>query len=173
MNIICFIVLFVSYAGIAFAADDVTKRSVDDSDFHKPFTLKLYIDKENLYEEKFEKVPFVRDGYVFLFKGDEFGINIEMHDNVIRSVNYEPDIKKADVALKFSQELPPDGSPVMTLRIRNNTKHHLNMEALMTVPRAPGVSRTRILPVWPGLTGFEAWPHPIIQLALRNIQVAK
>lgn len=160
-------------AAVAFAADDTAKEPAKDTVFHEPFTLKLHIDKEHFYEEKIGKIPFVHDGDVYLFKGDEFGLTLNIQTNSIRTVKYQPDLKKADVTLKFTQEVQPDGSAMMMLHIHNNTKQTLNMDALMTVPDKKGIAKTTILPVQPGLSGFESWPHPIVQLVLRNIRIAK
>jgi hypothetical protein len=164
--------LAVSIA-ITFAADDAAKKPADDTVFRTPFTLKLHIDKEHFYEEKFDKIPFVHDGDVYLFKGDEFGLNLDIYTNSVRAVKYQSDLKKADVTLKFSEETQPDGTAMMMLHIHNNTEHTLDFDALMTVPGKKGIAKTSILPVQPGLSGFESWPHPIVQLVLRNIRITK
>ena len=165
--------LFLTSVTIAFAADDTAKKPAEDTIFRKPFTLKLHIDKEHFYEEKFGKIPFVYGGDVYLFKGDEFGLNIDIQDNSIRTVKYQPDMNKADVTLKFTQKVQIDGAAMMMLHIHNNTKHTVNVDALMTVPEKKGIGKTSIFPVQPGLSGFESWPHPIVQLVLRNIRIAK
>ena len=165
--------LFLCAVTVMFAADDAAKTPAKDTVFREPFTLKLHIDKEHFYEEKIGKIPFVHDGNVYLFKGDEFGLTFDIQTNSIRTVKYEPDVKKTDVTLKFTQEIQPDGSAMMMLHIHNNTKQTLNMDALMTVPDKKAVAKTSILPVQPGLSGFESWPHPIVQLVLRNIRITK
>ena len=165
--------LLLSAVTVTFAADDTVKKPVKDTVFREPFTLKLHVDKEHFYEEKIGKIPFVHDGDVYLFKGDEFGLTLDIQTNSIRTVKYQPDLKKADVTLKFTQEVQPDGSAMMMLHLHNNTKQTLEMDALMTVPDKKGISTTSILPIQPGLSGFESWPHPIVQLVLRNIRKAK
>ncbi len=165
--------LLLSAVTVTFAADDTAKKPDKDTVFREPFTLKLHVDKEHFYEEKIGKIPFVHDGDVYLFKGDEFGLTLDIQTNSIRTVKYEPDPKKADVTLKFTQEVQPDSSAIMMLHIHNNTKQTLEMDALMTVPDKKGIAKTSILPVRPGLSGFESWPHPIVQLVLRNIRTAK
>lgn len=165
--------LLLSAVTVTFAADDTAKKPAKDTIFREPFTLKLHIDKEHLYEEKIGKIPFVHDGDVYLFKGDEFGLTLDIQTNSVRTVKYQPDLKKADVTLKFTQEVQPDGSAMMMLHIHNNTKRTLDMDALMTVPDKKGIAKTSILPVQPGLSGFESWPHPIVQLVLSKIRIAK
>jgi hypothetical protein len=151
--------------GLTFAADDTV--------FREPFTLKLQIGKEHFYEENFGKIPFVYQGDVYLFKGDEFGLSLDIQGNFIRTVNYQPDLMKADVTLKSWQEVRPDSAMMMALKIQNSTRLTLHFDALMTAPNRKGVGTTSILPVQPGLASFESWPHPIIQLVLRNVQIVK
>ena len=37
--------------------------------FRSPLVLKLHIDNEHYYEQKFDRVPYVADGEVYLFGG--------------------------------------------------------------------------------------------------------
>jgi hypothetical protein len=53
----------------------------------------------------------------------------------------------------------------------NHTRHKLFVDALMTIPNKERPQKTSILPVEPGLSGLEMWPHPIVQLVLRNIRL--
>src|SRR5438477_4975376 len=137
--------LFLASVTIAFAADDAAKNPAEGTTFREPFTLKLQIDKDHFYEEKIGKIPFVHKGDVYLFKGDEFGLALDIQSNSIRTVKYQPDVKKADVTLKFTQEIQPDGTAMMMLHIHNNTKHILDLDALMTVPETKGIAKTSIL----------------------------
>jgi hypothetical protein len=154
-------------------AADEAKTPAAGAVFREPFTLKLQVDKEHYYEEKVGKIPYVHSGAVYLFKGDEFGLTLDIQNNSVRSVKYQKDVKKADVTLKFAQEVQPDGAAMMMLQIHNNTKRTLNLDAMMTVPGHKEIAKTTILPVRPGLSGFETWPHPIVQLVLLNIRIAK
>ena len=154
-------------------AGDGGKTPDADAVFREPFTLKLYVDKERYYEEKVKKIPYVHNGWVYLFKGDEFGLTLDIQNNSVQGVKYQKDRKKADVTLKFTQEVQQDGTSSMMLHIHNNTKHTLNFDALMTVPGHKEIAKTTILPARAGLSHFETWPHPIVQLALRNIRIAK
>ena len=145
----------ISQAGVGeFDGNDVPANCGDgylylygpdaDAIFHEPFTLKLHVDKEHFYEEKFRKIPYVHSGPVYLFKGDEFGITLDIQNNSVRSVKYQKDVKKADLTLKFTQEVQPDGTAMMMLDIHNNTKHTLNLDALMTVPSEKAILKTTI-----------------------------
>ena len=165
--------LLLAIVADTLVADDAAKKPADEITFREPFTLKLHVDKENFYEQKIGKIPFVANGDVYLFKGDEFGLTLDIQENKIRAVRYQPDLKKADVTLKFSQEVMRDGNGMMLLRIQNGTKVTLNVDAIMTVPGHKGAAKTSILPIEPGIAGNESWPHPILQLVLRNIRIAK
>ena len=166
-------VLFTAVAGLSPAADDPAGKTVEDVVFREPFTLNLHVDKENYYEEKFGKIPYVHKGNVYLFKGDAFGLTLDIKDDVIREIKYQPDLEKADVTLNFTQKVQADKTAMMMLVIRNNTEHKLNFGAIMTVPGKKGIAKTSILPVEAGLSGYESWPHPIVQLVLREIRIAK
>jgi hypothetical protein len=131
------------------------------------------VDKEHYYEEKVKKIPYVHNDWVYLFKGDEFGLTLDILNQSVRSVKYQKDVKKADVTFKFTQVVQPDGTGTMMLRIHNNTKHTLKFDALMTVPGGKEIAETSILPVRAGPGDYETWPHPIVQLVLRNICIAK
>lgn len=165
--------LLLACVSIAAAAEDnqAATKPAPDVVFRAPFTLKLHVDKERYYEEKMGKIPYVHDNDVYLFKGEEFGITCQRQDGAVRAVKYQPDIKKADVTLKFTQEITSEGKGTMLLVIGNRTDRTLLMDGLMAVPTEKKVFETNILPVKPGLTNYEGWPHPIVQLVLTHIRL--
>ncbi len=155
------------------AQDKPAAKGEEGSSFRKPFTLTLQIDKERVYEEKFERHPYVHHNEVFLFKGDDFGVTLQREGDAVKSVTYQPDLTKADITFKFSQEVK-DGEPtMMMLVIKNNTQATIYMDALMTSPGKEGVFKTTILPLQPGLSNYESWPHPMVQLVLTKIRTTK
>jgi len=166
--ILLIIGLIVSASGETNVVSNATNITVV---FREPFTLKLHIDKEHYYEQKFPKIPYVADNNIYLFKGDEFGITLNIQDGAIQSIGYQPDLKKADVVLKFTEEINSDGDARMTLVIHNHSNQKLLMDALMTVPGKDAASKTGILPIGAGLSNYESWPHPIVQLVLQNIRL--
>ena len=140
----------------------------------EPFTLKLKVDKEHYYEERFDRrIPYVSENEVYLFLGDKFGVNITVRNDRIAEVRYQPDAAKADVWFRFEQPPELPGGLGMTLAIENNMKRGLSMEALMSVPNKKDVLKTSIQTVQAGKKGLEAWPHPISQLVLGNLQITK
>jgi hypothetical protein len=139
--------------------------------FRSPFVLKLHVDNERSYEERFDHVPYVAQNEVYLFAGETFGINVTMIGNRLSKVTYQPDPVKADVEFKFTQEKSPTGF-MMLLVIRNRLKRSVSLDALMTVPGDKGIHETSVLPVGPGRSNTESWPHPIVQLMLKNLCIS-
>lgn len=158
---------------LMFAGDNAAKRPKGDTVFREPFTLELYLDQSRKHKQKIPKTPYVLDGKIYLLKGDDFGVDLEIEGNSIRSMKYQPDLKKADVTFNFTQEVEPDGMTVMFLRIHNDTKHTLAFDALMTVPGKKEATKAKVLPVPPGISGLESWFFPIVQLVLSDTRIAK
>ena len=62
-------------------------------------------------------------------------------------MTYQPDISKADVTFKFTQN-----KAMMMMKIQNKTKRRLFLDALMAVPEKKGMFRTSIVPIEPGIS---------------------
>jgi hypothetical protein len=62
---------------------------------------------------------------------------------------------------------------MMVLVTRNKLKQKLFFDALMTVPEKKEIYKTTVLPVRPSLSTVESWPHPIVQLVLRNFRFSE
>jgi hypothetical protein len=135
--------------------------------FRDPFTLRIRIDKKHFYEEQFDKVPYVSDGDVYVFAGESFGVNAMIQAGEISGLSYEKQPARADVQFSFRQD-NSNGKLLMLLTIKNGLKRRLYMDALITVPERKEILKTSILPIDPGLSDFESWPHPIVQLVLRD-----
>jgi hypothetical protein len=153
----------MAVASTALAADDVV--------FREPFTLRLHLDKEHYVQYPIGKVPFVHNGAVYLYNGESFGLHLNVEEGAVKSLGYTPDAKTADVSLDFTQKIKEDGSSMMLLTIVNHTKYKLAMQALMVTPNSKQPTATSIIPVEPGMTNFESWPHPIAQLVLHKLKV--
>lgn len=136
-----------------------------------PFTLTLHVDRERYYEENIGEMPYVHKGGIYLMKGDKFGVAVDIRGGKVASVAYQPNLDEADVTFEFSQDVESDGGTMMLLVIQNRTTSSIKMKALMTVPGEQKTFETSILPVQPGLTNYESWPHPIVKLLLHDIQV--
>jgi len=140
--------------------------------FRAPFKLKLRVDDEHYYEQSFDRIPYVANNDVYLFVGESFGINATVTENEVSHIAYERDPAKADVELRFTQEKSTNGW-MMMLVIRNKLKRRLYLDALMTIPGKEEILRTNVLPVEPNLSDFESWPHPIVQLVLRDFRFSE
>ena len=140
--------------------------------FRDRFTLKLRVGKGHDYRQQFDKVPYVADNVVYLFAGDKFGVNVSINGDEIQTLTYQKDPAKADVDFRFEQK-DIGGRPMMLLIITSKLKRRLFMDAAMTVPEKKELYKTSILPLEPGLPDFESWPHPIVQLVLRNFRFAE
>jgi hypothetical protein len=149
----------------------LSQASTNGVVFREPFKLKLHVDKEHSYEQEFPKIPYVYQDDVYLFKGDAFGIDLQITNGELGGISYQPNTKKAAVTLRFTQEVSEDGGAIMLLVIKNQTDRKLCIDALMTVPKQETPRKTSIFPIEPGLVGYESWPHPIVQLVLRNIRL--
>jgi len=176
MKMICGMALLLGFSAVGLAAGDSTASAPANASqtnlvFRDPFTLKLHVDKEHFYEERYErKIPFVVDNDVYLFSGESFGLKLGITNGDVSTVTYQKDKAGADVEIEFKQEAQKDGDAMMMLVLKSNIKQVLYLDALMTVPEKKGIYKTSILPLQPGLMGFESWPHPIVQLVLRNLR---
>ncbi|HEY4354913.1 MAG TPA: hypothetical protein VGN16_04125 [Acidobacteriaceae bacterium] len=140
--------------------------------FRPPFVLKLRIDKQHYYEERFEHIPYVADGAVYLFAGETLGVNLTIRADQILRISYQPDLAKADITFEFKQQQGQSGL-VMLLIIGNALKQKVRFDALMTIPGDKELHETSILPVGSGRTNTESWPHPIVQLKLENFRFSE
>lgn len=150
-------------------ADQATAPAqAEELTFREPFTLKLRVDKEHYYEEKLDrKIPFVADNTVYLFSGDSFGLSLSVENGEIVAVAYQKAKAGADIEVEFNQD---DDDATMMLTLKSNIKQVLYLDALMTVPGKKKIRKTSVLPLQPGLGGYELWPHPIVQLILTNLR---
>jgi hypothetical protein len=169
-NIVAFCAFFAIVLSAAAAfAQSTPDESASTSQFRDPFVLKLRIGNDRSFEQHFDRVPFVMGRNVYLFSGDHFGIKVTVIGNQIARIDFQPDSAKADVEFTFTQEESQSG-PNMILITRNKLKQKILFDALMTIPEKKDIYKTSILPVEPMLTGIETWPHPIVQLVLRDFR---
>jgi hypothetical protein len=139
------------------------QQKPDEIALRDPFTLKLKLPGGSNYEERFDHIPYVKDGSIYIFPGENFGANAQI------------DVKnpaKADVRVNLTEQGGGKGV-MMLLVIESKLKQTLYLDAAMQVPNRKGEYRTSILPVLAGKGGFESWPHPISLLILRNLRFTK
>ena len=134
-------------------------------------TLRLKVDKDHYSDIHYDKEPYVSENEVYLFPGDKFGVNLVVRSDRVAEVRYQPDKEKADVWFGFEQPKELQDGLGMALTIDNKMKRSVSMEGLMSIPGKKEVFKTSILPVKPGKSGLESWPHPISQLVIGNLQL--
>ncbi len=170
MNFVALVIIALAQSSVCLS--QAKSETQEEPVFRAPFSLKLHIDNEHYYEQKFDRVPYVADGDVYLFAGETFGINVAVTGDQLSRIIYQPDPAKADVEFKFTQEKSPGGF-MMLLVTRNKLKKKLFFDAMMTVPGKPEIYKTSVLPVDSNLSNFESWPHPIVQLVLNNFRFSE
>lgn len=148
------------------------QQKSDELALRDPFTLKLKLQGGSNYEEHFDAVPYVKDGSIYIFPGEKFGVNAQVDGDKIASLSYVKDAAKADIRREFTERGGGNGV-MMLLVIENKLKQTLYLDAGMQVPNRKGAYKTSILPVIGGKAGFESWPHPISLLILRNLRFTK
>jgi hypothetical protein len=168
-----FVALVTATLVLLSACFSQTKSATEDERvFRAPFKLKLHVDDERYYEQSFDRIPYVSGNDVYLFAEEAFGLKVTVTENEISRIAYERKPAKADVELRFTQEKSQNGW-MMMLVIRNKLKHRLYLDALMTRPGSDEIFTTNVLPVEPNLSDFESWPHPIVQLVLRDFRFSE
>lgn len=161
-------------ASLALAAPCSAQTQADPSApaLRQPFTLRLKLDRDHYYEQKFTRpVPYVRDDSAFLFAGESFGLKLGMAGGKISSVAYVRQPAGADVELDFRQFVAGDGLGIMMLTIKNNLKQTLYVDGAITTPGDKNVYSTAINPIKPGQRSVESWAQPIIELRLHNFSL--
>jgi hypothetical protein len=148
------------------------QQKADEEVLRDPFTLKLKLPGGGNYEERFDQTPYVKDGSIYIFPGENFGVNAQLERERIISLAYVKNPAKADVRLKLTEQGGGKGV-MMLLVIESKLKQTLYLDAAMKIPNREGAYKTSILPVLAGKGGFESWPHPISLLILRNLRFTK
>jgi hypothetical protein len=106
---------------------------------------------------------------VFMSPGEKIGVNLAgAADGTALSITEDANPKNANLVLSFKQE-----KGMMLFTIQNRTKYSLTYEAGIRVPKRDGLYKTSVMPVGPGLSNLESWPHPIDQLALKNFSFSE
>jgi hypothetical protein len=67
--------LAIASGGLVAQAPPVDPNAV----FREPFTLRIRVDKDHFYEQRYDqKIPYVVNNEVYLFIGENFGVNLRM-----------------------------------------------------------------------------------------------
>jgi hypothetical protein len=133
-----------------------------------PFTVKLKLADGTRFEKDVADVPYIADSEVHIFAGESFGLNATISDGEVSQLAYQKNSKKADIELSFSQQ-----KSLMILMTNNKLKRELHFDALITLPGETRTHATSTIRIRPGLSSFESWPYPILELTLRNFQLLR
>jgi len=152
-------------------AQSPTPTTTPSETFRDPFEVKFQFDDKHKVEQKFDKTPYVSEKIIYIFPGEEFGINIRREAEEIVEISYQPDLQKADLKFKFEVQKLGKHS-MMMLTIQSHLDKMLIMEAGMLLPGYKEPVKTSLAPVLPNLMGVETWPQPIVKLELRNLRLA-
>jgi hypothetical protein len=130
---------------------------------------KLKLNKKDNPKYTFAKLPYVDErNFVHIVPGEKFGVNVSVasdESGEINALTYQPDLKKADITFEFREE-----KGMMMLTIKSNLKRRIYMDGGMAVPDRDYFLKTSLVPLEPGLTNFESWPHPITHLIVARIR---
>lgn len=163
--------LFCLLASTRLCAQTPTPAGTTPETFRDPFTVKFQFDDKRKVEQPYDKTPYVSEKTIYVFPGEEFGINLRREGEQIAEVYYQPDLKMTDVKFKFEVQKLGKQS-MMMLTIKSNLDKTLVMEAWMLLPEYKEPVKTSIAPVWPHLMAIETWPQPILKLELKNLRFA-
>lgn len=129
-----------------------TPESTPPEVSRNPFTVEFQFGKHKV-EQKFDKIPYMSKKTIYVFPGEEFGVNIGSEGEEILEISYQPELKKADVKFKF--EVQQGKQSAMMLTTHNDLDKTLVMEAWMLLPGNKEPVKTILAPVWPHLMGIE------------------
>lgn len=134
----------------------------------KAFTVELQVeDKKQPYIEHFENVSFVADNSVYLFPGDDFGVDLTVTNGKVVTVVYDPRPKKADVEFTFTQLRAANNKrPFMILGVENRLARVVAFNAVLTLPEKKKDHETHIFKIQKGENRMYSWPSPTMKVAL-------
>lgn len=134
----------------------------------KSFTVELQVeDKKQPYIEHFENVPFVADNSVYLFPGDDFGVDLAVTNGKVITVAYDPRPKKADVEFRLTQQRAANNKrPFMILEVENRLARAVMFNAVLTLPEKKKDHETHIFKIQKGENRIYSWPRPTVKVAV-------
>jgi len=134
----------------------------------EPATLQVRLDADTYTELSIPPMPYAFKNAIYVLVGETFRVRYDgkpptLGDGIYRASGGE---EVAALHLRFWQE--KDGSSI--LAIKNALTHRVAYDCAMQLPMEKRLRRTSVLPIEPGLTNYEHWPHPVAHLMLFNIR---
>jgi hypothetical protein len=134
-----------------------------------PYTLKIYVDKVNFYQDEIGATAYVfPNNGMQIYPGETIYVEVEQDNGIIRSMKAVKEIKNPEITLtiKFSQTSENGIHQMMMLKIQNPFPKNLTYKAKMFLLKQNKWFDTNVYPVMAGLSAFETWPDIIISLGL-------
>lgn len=142
----------------------------------KAFTLEIAADETHQYGANIPEGPyFVKEKILQLYCGEKLFVECEIAGDTIATMKVVPENTHPEktIAIEFSQNAEDRKNIGTTLSVKNPFQKRLKYSALMYTPIGQTWTPTSIIPVYPGLIGFEMWPHAIVTLVLEEWQLEK
>jgi len=133
------------------------------------YTLKIYVDNVNFYEDEIGATPYVfPNNGMQIYPGETIYVEVDQDNGIIKGMKAVKEIKdpKTTLTIKFSQKSENKIHQMMMLEIQNPFEKNLAYKAKMFLLKQNKWFDTNVLPVMAGLTAFETWPDIIISLGL-------
>jgi hypothetical protein len=162
ISIIVPILLAVSFIGFG---QDTTQLK------RTPYKLFVAVDKQTFYEEELKEAPFVLpDNTVQLYPGETVYIEVLQEDGIIKKLTAVKAIKNPAITLTicFTQTASKKVHEMMMLKVVNPFTKDLNYGAAIFLTKQNRWTKTSVVPVMAGLTGFETWPDVITTIGLNG-----
>jgi hypothetical protein len=142
----------------------------------KAFTLEMAADATHQYKMDVKESPyFVKEKILQLYCGEKLFVECEIAADTIATMKVVPENihPERTIAIEFNQDTEDRKNIGTTLSVKNPFKKSLKYSALMYTPLGQTWTSTSIIPVYPGLIGFEMWPHAIVTLVLEEWELVK
>jgi hypothetical protein len=157
--------LFLNFLAILFygSAQDTAQLK------RTPYKLTVAVDKKTVYEEDINATPYVLpENTVQIYPGETVYLETHLENGTIKSMKAVKEITDSSKTLivSFTQTVEKKVHQMMTLKIKNPFKKQLVYQASIYILKAKRWVQTDVLPVEPGLSGFETWPDVITSIGL-------
>jgi len=127
------------------------------------------LDKETGTTVSFPPMPYAFKNAIYVRAGDEFSVKYKGLRGNLGDGEYVPSEQGKPPGLHLRLWQEDDGSTI--LAIENTMKATMAYDVAMQLPRESKLRNTTALPIRPGLTNYEHWPHPVAQLLLYNVRL--
>ena len=136
----------------------------------EPSNITLRYDAEKYIEVPLPQAPYYYNGIASIAAGETLYLEAVVEDGKFVKLDYVPDIRdsSATITFHFDQVGEATGEAGMLMTTHNPLSRALVYKAFIHRAGTGRFSETSICPILPGISTYEHWPYPIIQLALTN-----